>query len=250
MNPNNNYQASYTTIAYTDPIPLPDSSAGFLSNSAYHNVMWHNTLGQPKFGGFSYETPPQFMFISQPIDMTPAQTTGESGVNPNNLTNQLATILRESFNIEPKGPWCVYQKSYPNYYDQLPYPRGYRVSEFSKFSRDGGKITLEHADQFILQCGESSANYALKLIMFLFIFLQKIHEYFYSGDINLRLSHLTVIKQKQNEPFTNYIRRFKHTKNQCFNLNIFDKDLAYLRLSPHLKDKLDSNVFSNVSQVL
>jgi hypothetical protein len=36
-------------------------------------------------------------------------------------------------------------------------------------------------------------------------------------------------------------------------LNIFDKDLAdlsYLRLIPHLKDKLESHVFSDVSQVL
>jgi hypothetical protein len=71
-NPNGNYKASYTTVAYTDPIPLPGSSAGFLLNSAYHNATWHNTLGQPEFGGFGYETPPQFPFRPQPIDMTPA----------------------------------------------------------------------------------------------------------------------------------------------------------------------------------
>jgi hypothetical protein len=37
------------------------------------------------------------------------------------------------------------------------------------------------------------------------------------------------------------------------NLNIFDKDLAdlaYSRLSPHLKEKLESHTFSDVSQVL
>jgi hypothetical protein len=31
----NNYQASYSTVAYTNPIPLPDSSLGFLPNHAY-----------------------------------------------------------------------------------------------------------------------------------------------------------------------------------------------------------------------
>jgi hypothetical protein len=56
-NPKGNYPAPYT-----DPIPLPGSSAGFLPNSTYHNAMWHNTLGQPKFGGFGYEAPPQFPF--------------------------------------------------------------------------------------------------------------------------------------------------------------------------------------------
>jgi hypothetical protein len=35
--------------------------------------------------------------------MTPPHATTEPGVDPNNLTNQLATILRESFGIEHKG---------------------------------------------------------------------------------------------------------------------------------------------------
>jgi hypothetical protein len=34
--------------------------------------------------------------------MALARATVELGVNPNNLTNQLMTILRESFGIEPK----------------------------------------------------------------------------------------------------------------------------------------------------
>jgi hypothetical protein len=75
---------------------------------------------------------------------------------------------------------------------------------------------------------------------------QKFHEYFYSRDTKLRLSLLTVIKQKHNEPTTDYIRRFRDTRNRCFNLNISDKDLAdlaYLGLTPHLKEKLESHVF-------
>jgi hypothetical protein len=60
----------------------------------------------------------------------------------------------------------VYQKPYPDYYDQLPYPRGYRDSEFTKFSgeddkttlKQDDKTTLKHIGQFILQCGEASAN--------------------------------------------------------------------------------------------
>jgi hypothetical protein len=177
----------------------------------------------------------------------------EPGVDPNNLTSQLATILRESFGIESKGRVCIYQKPYLDYYNQLPYPRGYRVSEFAKFSRDDGKTTLEHVGQFILQCNEASANDALKLRMFplsltgtdftWFTSLapnsvfnwakleQKFHEYFYSGDIKLRLSYLTVIKQKHNEPATDYIRRFRDTRNLCFNLNILDNNLTDLAYS-------------------
>jgi hypothetical protein len=82
---------------------------------------------------------------------------------------------------------------------------------------------------------------------------QKFHEYFYSGDTELLLLHLTAIKQKHNEPTADYIRRFRNTTNRCFNLNISDKDLAdlaYLGLTPHLKENLESHAFSDVSQVL
>jgi hypothetical protein len=206
--------------------------------------------------------------------MMPARATAEPGVDPNNLTNQLATILWETFGIEPKGRGRVYQKPYPDYYDQLPYPRGYRVPEFSKFSGEDGKTTLEHVGQFILQCGEASDNDTLKLRMFplslsrttftwftslapnsIFTWAkleQKFHEYFYSSDAELRLSDLTTVKQKHNESAAEYIRRFRDSRNRCFNLNISDKDLAdlaYLGCS-HLKDKLDFHIFSDVSQVL
>jgi hypothetical protein len=67
------------------------------------------------------------------------------------------------------------------------------------------------------------------------------------------LSHLIAIKEKHNEPAADYIMRFRDTRNQCFNLNISDKDfadLAYSGLSLHLKEKLENHVFSDVSQVL
>jgi hypothetical protein len=57
-NPNGNFQASYTTIAYTNPIPSPGSSLDFLSNHAYQNTPRFNTYGQPEAGGFGFETPP------------------------------------------------------------------------------------------------------------------------------------------------------------------------------------------------
>jgi hypothetical protein len=80
---------------------------------------------------------------------------------------------------------------------------------------------------------------------------QKFHEYFYCGDTELRLSHLTTIKQKYNEHVADYIRRFRDTRNQYFNLNISDKDLAvlaYSGLSPLLKEKLESHILSDISR--
>jgi hypothetical protein len=60
---------------------------------------------------------------------------------------------------------------------------------------------------------------------------QKFHEYFYSGDTELRLSHLSAMKQKHNESTAQYIMRFRDTRNQCFNLNISNKDLVALAYS-------------------
>jgi hypothetical protein len=40
---------------------------------------------------------------------------------------------------------------------------------FAKFSGPDGKTILEYVDQFILQCGDTSANDTLKLRMFFII---------------------------------------------------------------------------------
>jgi hypothetical protein len=56
----------------------------------------------------------------------------------------------------------------------------------------------------------------------------------------------TIIKQKHNDIVVDYIRRFRDSRNRCFNLNISDKhlaDLAYSGLSA--PKKLESHVFSD-----
>jgi hypothetical protein len=44
-NTSGNYQATCSTVAYTDPIPLPDSLMCFLPNHAYHNATRFNAYG-------------------------------------------------------------------------------------------------------------------------------------------------------------------------------------------------------------
>jgi hypothetical protein len=58
MHTSSKYQALYTVVAYTDPIPLPGSLLGFLPNHAYQNVPRFNAYGQPETSSFAYETPP------------------------------------------------------------------------------------------------------------------------------------------------------------------------------------------------
>jgi hypothetical protein len=82
---------------------------------------------------------------------------------------------------------------------------------------------------------------------------EKFHEYFYSGESEIRLSHLVAIKQKYNESMFDYMRRFRDTRNKCYGLTIRDKDLAELAfadLSMALRDKMEGQEFSDVNQVL
>jgi hypothetical protein len=82
---------------------------------------------------------------------------------------------------------------------------------------------------------------------------QKFHKYFYNGEVELRLSDLTSLRQKYTETISNYLRRFRETRNRCYNLTIAEKDLAdlaFVALTPYLKDKVDGQEFSDTNQLL
>ena len=81
---------------------------------------------------------------------------------------------------------------------------------------------------------------------------KKFHEHFFSGSNELKLSHLTSVKQQRDEPVVDYFRRFRDTKNRCFNVFIAEKDLADLAycLNSYFKEKLDGFDFFIVNQVM
>jgi hypothetical protein len=57
---------------------------------------------------------------------------------------------------------------------------------------------------------------------------QKFHGHFFSGDYQLKLTDLTLVKQGKDETVSNYLKRFKEVKNHYFNLSISDSNLANL----------------------
>jgi hypothetical protein len=71
---------------------------------------------------------------------------------------------------------------------------------------------------------------------------QRFHDYFYSRESDLRLSHLVAVKEKSNESVVDYMRRFRDMRNKCYGLNIGEKDLvelAFAGLSVALKDRME-----------
>jgi DNA repair ATPase RecN len=57
---------------------------------------------------------------------------------------------------------------------------------------------------------------------------QKLHDYFYNREVELRLSDLTSLRQKYTETIYDYLKWFREVRNQCYNLTIVEKDLAEL----------------------
>jgi hypothetical protein len=57
---------------------------------------------------------------------------------------------------------------------------------------------------------------------------QKFHEHFYSGTSEVKLVDLTSVRQTRDESILDYFKRFKETKNWCFNLTISENDLVGL----------------------
>ena len=82
---------------------------------------------------------------------------------------------------------------------------------------------------------------------------KKFHEHFYSGDSELKLSHLTSVKQKHDESVTDYVKRFRDTKNRCYSLVITKKEITNLGLSglrTHIRERVEGYELLNINQVL
>ena len=66
----------------------------------------------------------------------------------------------------------------------------------------------------------------------------------------MKLLDLTSIKQGRDEPASDYFKRFKEIKNQCFSMTIFEKDLmdlAFNVLHSYLKEKLEGFEYHTVN---
>jgi hypothetical protein len=151
---------------------------------------------------------------------------------------------------------------------------GWRMPDLIKFSGDDDRTTWEHISQYAAQLGETGVYNALKVRLFSLsltgiafawfsslapdsiiswdMLQRKFHDHFYSGSIQLKLTNLTSVRQGRDETVSAYIKRFKETKNRCFNLSITDMDLADICLKDlrsSIRDKIEGFDFLSVAQV-
>ena len=81
---------------------------------------------------------------------------------------------------------------------------------------------------------------------------KKFHIYFYTGTGEKKITDLTTIRQKTNESGTEFLQRFRDTRNLCFLLNLADDQLAALAMQgmpPTWKEKLLGQEFDNLGQL-
>jgi hypothetical protein len=259
------------------------SNSGFPAHTtpANPNMMFQ----QPYYQTMAYgpNIPPTGIGVPHgPIlDISFPRTPAYVAPNPNvggevndGVRDQIARTLRE-FGFTPKGRARSYQKPYLKYFDTIPDPWGYQLPDLAKFMGDDAKTMYEHIGQFLAQVNDVGITNVHKIRMFplsltgqafnWFTSLppnsidswvsleQKFHDYFYNGEVELRLFDLTSLRQKYTETISHYWRWFREARNRCYNLTIVEKDLADLAFAgstPYLKDKLDGQEFSDTNQLL
>jgi hypothetical protein len=81
---------------------------------------------------------------------------------------------------------------------------------------------------------------------------QKFHDHFFSGDYELDLVDLVALRQGKDESVNEYIRRFRDTRNRCFQIHLAEKQLAGLAfngLRYYLKERLEGIQFFTLAQL-
>jgi hypothetical protein len=115
---------------------------------------------------------------------------------------------------------------------------------------DQGKSTHEHIGQFLAQLGELVDTEVFRVRLFSLSLTgttfawyatlppkyisswgdlePKFHDHYFSGDYELDLVDLVALRQGKDESVNDYIRRFRDTRNRCFQIQLAEKQLAGL----------------------
>jgi hypothetical protein len=128
----------------------------------YYQIMVYGLNIPPMGMGVPHGPIPDILFPKTPAHATPnPQVDGDN----EGVADQIARTLRE-FWFTPKGEALSYQKPYPEYFDTIPYPRGFQVPDLAKFTGDDAKTTYGHIGQFLAQVNDVGITDMHKIRMF------------------------------------------------------------------------------------
>ena len=153
------YYPTYTNQIVAAPnIPMPGLAATPSRNLP--------TAGSLPAYGSAYM--PQFVTAaSNPTSPIPPPQVSSSTKDDAlaSIREEMTRMLRENFGVElPRNR--IYKKPYPEYFDAVQCPLGYKIPDFVKFNGEGTKTTWEHVSQYLAQLGEAGSLNELKVRLF------------------------------------------------------------------------------------
>jgi len=174
-----------------------------------------------------------------------------------NFLEQLATILKDQFGLNPRRKFHSYVKPYPDEFDRYPPPPKYETPDFSKFSGNDNTTTVEHISRYLTQLGVASGAQHMKVRLFSLSLSgpafgwytslapgcitswsqleEQFHAHFFSGLSEMDISDLTAMRQRKGESVSEFIQCFRETHNKCYLLRLLEKDLAHIAFSALLR---------------
>ena len=140
--------------------------------------------------------------------------------NPNSNADELllkvTKMMKNQFDLKPKGLTFSYKHPYPEWYDLVPLPTNYRLPEFTQFTGQDSTSTIEHVSWYLTQLSEASVEDAHRVRFFslslsgpAFTWFsslpvnsianwadqeKKFHTYFYTGTREKKITDLTTIR--------------------------------------------------------
>ena len=106
------------------------------------------------------------MSTTDPVTHRLGQTsTGNYEADLARMKEDLADMLKEKLGFVA-GKSRLYRRSYVDAFDLIPYPTGWCVLDFFKFSGDNNRSTWDHISQYIAQLGEVCSSKSLRVRMF------------------------------------------------------------------------------------
>ena len=96
---------------------------------------------------------------------TQAFTSGNYEDDLTTLKEDLANMVKTKLGVD-MGRSRLFRKLYPDAFDLVSYPVGWRIPEFIKFSDDYNRTAWKHISQYVSLLGEASSSNALRVRLF------------------------------------------------------------------------------------
>ena len=162
-------------------------------------------------------------------------------------------------------PRSIYRKPHPNWIDNIPYSRGFKMPDFAVFTGEEDQSTVEHVGRFLAQCGEAGTNEYLRLRLFP-LSLSRITFTWYTNlpansiqtwaemkkQFHLQfyqtVADLARMYQYNTEIVDQFIARFKKSKNRYLT-SLTEKEftnLAFNGLRFNIKERFEEQAFDDL----